>query len=302
VFIVQLAETVAAGGWFLDLWRVPKPFVVGVIETEIHEVMLGQRLKSMFPRNPPPAGLRFLGEEGMKELRRQGSMALKLAYVRRWVEQEGIDVVVFDTANDFFRGDDNPSAEADVGAFFDLLRNMPVKARILVRHDRKKKEQDGDEGNTNELIRGSAEWKEDPELILYVKRADRRTNKIDFQVGKFRYGAKPDPMELWFDAGTFRLTALPPVIAVLEPGPRSRQQIIALAGQRFGLGERTVDLDLQFLGGFLLVRQVGHQKFYEIDRERAATAPWGEVLRRRGEDMQPCITTTLTAPAGDLAA
>jgi hypothetical protein len=274
ILTVQFAENIASGTPFLGRFPIPTPRVVGIINTEIHEGLLGKRLRPMFPKNAPPENLRFLGEDGMKSLRRTRSMEAKLRFVQDWANQEGLEVIVIDVANDFFRGDDNPSDEKHVGSFFDGLRNIPLKARILVRHDRKKKAEDFDIGNSNELIRGSAEWKEDPELIFYVKREDRRTNELYFEVGKFRYGLKPAPCTLWFDAATFRLTPLPPVIAILVDGPQLRESIVEGCRSRFGIS-RTADDLIKGNKQFLRERMVGHAKEFEIDWERAADAPWG---------------------------
>src|SRR5436305_1252307 len=83
----------------------------------------------------------------------------------------------------------------------------------FVRHDHKPKAEDQMSGNTNDRIRGSSEWKEDPETILFLDRRDRRVGKIVLEVGKLRYGVKPPPIELWFDQRSFRLDPLPPVIS-----------------------------------------------------------------------------------------
>jgi len=182
-------------------------------------------------------------------------------------------VLLIDTVNDFFRRDDSPSAEPIVGEFFDNLRNLSLPASVLVRHDRKRREHE-DSANSNELIRGSAEFKEDPEAILYLKREDRRTNEVTLEVGKLRYGSKPEPLTLWFDAACFRLTPLPPVVAVLETGPKSRREVIEECHGRFGLKGRKVDEMLEGEKPFLKERWEGHQAIFQIDAERCADAPW----------------------------
>ena len=80
-----------------------------------------------------------------------------------------------------------------------------------------------------------------------------------------RYGSKPDPMTVWLDAGCFRLTPLPPVIAVLEPGPQPRQVILDRCKSRFNLGERKVDDMLTESRPFLRETQQGHQKCARCD-------------------------------------
>jgi hypothetical protein len=283
IAIIQLAESLALGIPFLRLWDVSKVGIIGVVETEMHEAQIGQRFRVMFPSGPPN-DMRFLGAQGIKQFRRTRQLEKKLDFIQQWVDQEHIDVLIVDTVNDFFRGDDDPNSERDAGNFFDLLRNMnQLKLKVLVRHDRKHKTDSSGYAppSSNELIRGSAEWKEDPELIFYLQREDKRTNKLRFEVGKFRYGQKPEPVTLWFDAGTFRLTPLPPVAAILEDGPKTREGLVADGARRFNLSERSVDKALKDLKDqrYLVERQQGHQKVFSIDWERAREAPeWGHLL------------------------
>ena len=221
-----------------------------------------------------------MGADVMHQFRRVNDLAGKFKLLSQWVAQENIEVLLIDTANDFFRGRNNPSEETVVGCFFDALRNLPVKATGMVRHDRKRKGDDALADSSNEQIRGSAEWKEDPEVILHLARQDRRTNKVQFEVGKLRYGSKPEPLSVWFDAGCFRLIPLPPVIAVLETGPKSRQDVLTECKVRFGLSERKVDEMLGEHKPFLRENQQGHQKVFEIDWDRAVGARWFSFARR----------------------
>lgn len=213
----------------------------------------------------------------------------KFGMIERWVAAARLEVLMIDTANDFFRGDDNPSEEGTVGTFFDRMRSLPLAARIMVRHDRKRREADG-ELHSNERIRGSSEWKEDPEIIASLERLDRRTNEVDFEIGKLRYGTKPEPMRLWFDAGTFRLVPLSPVIAVLEAGRQRREQIVGACKARFGLEQRLVDAMLHEQNSYLRTAQEGHKRAWEIDPDRAREAPWFAWYRPTSEasvqDMQ----------------
>jgi len=207
VFVLQMAESLSKAADLLSYWKIPKARRVGVIETEIHEVMLGERLSKMFPAGNPPEGLLFMRESALRDWRRLG-LRMKFESIQEWIGENRIEALMIDTANDFFRGPDNPSDERNVGQFFDELRNLNVGARIIVRHDRKKSLEAGVEMSSNESIRGSAEWKEDPEAIIALERQDRRTHEVSLEVGKLRYGRKPESFALWFDARTFRLTPL----------------------------------------------------------------------------------------------
>jgi RecA-family ATPase len=274
VLVLQIAENLALGTALLNHWKVPQARRVGVIETEIHEVMLGERLSKMFPKGDAPKNLLFMPESTMREWRRL-ILLHKFESIQKWIAQNDIDVLMIDTANDFFRGAQNPSDERNVGQFFDELRNLNVGARIIVRHDRKQSLEPHREMSSNENIRGSGEWKEDPEAIIALRRKDRRTHEVSLEVGKLRYGAKPDAVSLWFDLKTFRLTALPPVIEILSAGEREkRETIVARCIERFGLGERKVDDMLGQQAQFLKERMNGHSKEFEIDLDKVDQAPW----------------------------
>jgi hypothetical protein len=271
VFVVQCAEAIATGRPFLRSWPVCGSRRVGIIETEMHPAGMGERLTKMFPDDQAPEHIYFMGETLLKQWRRE-DMKGKFRIIEDWTCDEDIQALMIDTANDFFRGQDNASEERDVGEFFDLLRGLHLEGRILVRHDRKRREID-DSSHSNERIRGSAEWKEDPETILYLKRIDKRTNEVQMEVGKLRYGMKPEPSKLWFDAGCFRLTPLPPVIAVLESGLKTRQEIVSEC-ERFGLKERAVDEQIRTFGGCFKMGQSGHEKTYEIDLSKCTDQEW----------------------------
>jgi hypothetical protein len=276
VFVVQIAESIASGRPLLRHFRCRASWRTGVIETEMHPAMLGERLATMFPGGNAPEKLCFFGEDLLKQWRGQG-LDGKFEIISRWVAEHQIEVLVIDTANDFFRGTENPSDERCVGAFFDKLRNLHLRANVLVRHDRKKKDFDA-EYHSNELIRGSAEWKEDPEAILHIRRNDKRTHQVTLDVGKLRYGAKPEPLDAWFDLSSMRLTALPPLVAVLEAGQRTRQEVIAECEQRFRIAPRTVDSMIDTNAGYIRLGTEGHNRTLELDPARCLEAPWASFL------------------------
>lgn len=277
VLVLQMAESIALGVPLIRFWNVPQGRHVGIINTEIHESAMGERLMAMFPDGRIPEDIGFFPADAMRTWRRK-DLDGKFEMIQEWIDANHIQVLLIDTANDFFRGRDDPSREGDAGRFFDRLRNLSVQGRVIVRHDRKHREEDA-ELNSNERIRGSGEWKEDPETILFVSRHDRRTNQLFFEVGKLRYGRKPNPFTLWFDVDSFRLLPLPPVIAVLESGRQTRQQVLEACQRRFDLSERKVDDMLAEQREFLLQHQNGHQREFEIDRDRAVQAPWWPFIR-----------------------
>lgn len=290
VLVLQIAESIATGRPLLRRWKIRTPQKVGIIETEMNSHLIGARLGKMFPDQNVPKNIHFMTEESLREWRRL-PLDKKFKSIETWVKQEEIKVLLVDTANDFFRGADDPSRETAVGSVFDEFRNLNLSATFPVRHDRKHRENDT-EVHSNEKIRGSAEWKEDPELILYLNRKDRRTHEVYFEVGKFRYGCKPEPMTLWFDVGTFRLTPLPPVIAILESGPKTRQQLIGECKHRFGIGHTVTDEHIASQKGLLREQQRGHEKVYQIDRDKAQDAPWGEFLEGSVQDTEHSVICT----------
>jgi AAA domain len=274
IFVLQMAESLSVGSDLLRYWKVPNRCRVGVIETEMHQVMMGERLARMFPAADPPENLQFMGESALRDWRRLG-LRPKFEFIQTWIREKCIDVLMIDTANDFFRGSENPSDERCVGQFFDELRNLQVGARMIVRHDRKRNPELDGQGCSSERIRGSAEWKEDPEAIIAVERKDRRTHEVSLEVGKLRYGMKPEPFSLWFDAKTFRLTPLSPVVEILSDyGAHSRQSIVAECQERFGLGERKVAEMIDAERAFLEETMQGHSKAYAINLNGVEQAPW----------------------------
>jgi AAA domain len=284
IFVFQLADSIASGDPLLRQFKVPKRRRVGIVETELHDNQLGERLARMFQGGNAPDSLRIFA--AMKDFRSANSMNTRLKLVADWVAQEQIDVLFLDIASDFFRGpNDSASDERSVASFFETLRNMHLTCAV-VRHDHKPRMEDMGDGNSNNRVRGSGEWKEDPEVVLWLAREDRRTNQVSLEVGKLRYGAKPDPMTPWFDAGPFRLTLLPPVVAVLEDGQLTRKALVEACERRFGLRARKVDEMTQDLRRFLVARQDGHEKTFElnlnairdIEEEPDETALWRRLV------------------------
>lgn len=300
-FILQLAMNLASEEPFLRRWEIATPQRVGIVNTEMDAVGLGERLQKMAAAEVDRLGdLRFLDRNGLKEFRRCGGLGERVKFVRDWATEEKVEFLIIDTANDFFRGKENPNDETVVGRFFEGVRGMPCRGYLLVRHDHKPKMEDA-QGSSNDRIRGSAEWKEDPELILNLQRQDKRTHEVLLEVGKQRYGRKAEPLTLWFDADAFRLTALPPVIHILEKGPQARQEVIEAARRRFSLGQRATDDQLAKYREFLSEDRVKHEKRFKIRWDAVTPGdmdedvePWRRllVMPDRVRDTQDCISTS----------
>lgn len=276
IIVLQLAESIALARPFLRTFQVPRAYKVGLIETEIDEAFLGLRLRHMnFPHTP---NLIIPSSNAIKDFRRAKNIKRKVQWVKELVDQSQLDFLMVDVANDFFRAPQKANNEEDVAELFDELRSLQLKGVMLVRHDKKFQLSTAgySEPSSNEKIRGSGEWKEDPEVTLYIHRKDKRTNQATLEVGKNRYGKKPPILDLWFDAGTFRLTPLNPVLVLLENGPLTREQLLQQGEERFSLGHSKVD---KFIKEFseahpplVYERQQGHQKVFAIDYEIARKA------------------------------
>jgi len=234
----------------------------------------------MFPDGAPPGHLVVWDETALKKFRSTRGISNKLKLVTEWASQEALDVLIIDTANDFFRGKDSPNEETAAGGFFDGLRNMGLRVIFIVRHDRKDKGDNYVADSSNENIRGSAEWKEDPETIFHLHRRDKRMGEVNFEVGKMRYGTKPEPLTLWFDADTFRLTPVPPPLVILAAVDQmSREELLGECKRRFDIGKTKVEKLLTDHAPVLTQIKDKHKKIYIINPEGIDEEwPWAPAL------------------------
>ena len=267
VFITQLGESLATGTPFLRRWAVPRGRRVGLLATELDRFGFGQRLVQMFPDGSPQD---FVVFDALEQFRKRNTTDERVHLVLTWAREQGLEVLLIDVASDLIRGrNSNPNDEIQVGRLFEQLRDMGLPMIGLIRHDRKRDVNDI-HLHANEQIRGSGEWKEDPEVLLALTRPDRRTHEVHLSVGKNRYGSKPPDLTLWFDASCFRLTPLPPIIAILEPGPLPRPAVLEQCRLRFSLSQRATDQMLGEHKSRLRETRHGHQKEFEIDLDAVA--------------------------------
>lgn len=261
-FVFQMADAIATGMPFLGELQVSQPGRVGIVETEMKNPGLGERLAQMYRNSTPPENVRFLSRAKLKEFRRTGSEG-RMAILRQFVEQEKPDVVILDVVSDFFREGADPSRETHVARLFDQLELLPhVKAWVLIRHDSKPKE--GQEQDSNLRIRGSSEWKEGPDTILHLTRPNKQQERVRIEVGKLRYGRKPVPFWIRWDRVAGRLVPNNPVPLLLSSSPLGREQLIEECGKRYGTGKRTVDKWLAAVKPALEEHQDGHKKIYTL--------------------------------------
>jgi RecA-family ATPase len=272
ILTLHLAEAIATAQPFLGIWRVPEPRIVYFFETEMSTSALGKRLSAMFQGRTIPERVKFASKEQLRQFKRAAGLAAKFALLREWVAGADAEVVIIDTCNPFFRGKESPNDETTAGEFFDRLEAITAPTKFFVRHNRKPRMDDYADDSSR--IRGSGQFADVPDLLLELRRTDRRTNKAELAVTKFRHGAKSDNVSLWFDSGELRLIALPPVIHLLESGALTRQEMLEGLSTRFGVEQRLGDSLIDPQRPFLQERQRGHSRVFEIDREAARSAEW----------------------------
>jgi hypothetical protein len=273
IFTLQLAECLATGKPFLGVWQVPKPRTVYFLETEMHETALGSRLVKMYANETPPERIYFADEAQLKQFHRATNLQEKFALFREWLREAKADVVVLDTANPFFRGKESPNDETIAGAFFDLLTDLPAKAKLFVRHNHKPRMDDSG-GDAAMRIRGSGQFSDVPDLLIELGRKDKRTNEATLSVSKYRHGSKPDDLTLWLDAGTLRLISVPPVIHLLLSGPLTRRQLLASLDTRFGIKQRKADELIREQQPYVVEHMGGHERLFDLDWKAAQEADW----------------------------
>jgi hypothetical protein len=269
------------------VWQVPKPRRVYFFETEMHETALGRRLEKMYANETPPERIDFADESQLKHFYRATDLQQKFSLLKDWLSKAGADVVVLDTANPFFRGKQSPNDETIAGEFFDLLASLPTKVKLFVRHNHKPRIDDSS-GDAATKIRGSGQFGDVPDLLLELRRPDKRTNEAILSVSKYRHGTKPDDLTLWLDTSALRLVSVPPVIHLLQDGPLTRAQLLA-GFMRFGVKQRTADelIRRELVKDAnepicLTEKMRGHERVYEIDWDAAKGADWYERIQRRG--------------------
>lgn len=224
VFAYQLSEALATGQPLLRKWNVPVPMRVGVFQTEMPEIMVGERLKAMYPERRIPCNLIPSDERLKADLRFSFTASEKFQVIHNWLMREGIDVLVWDTINNALASCGNPNTEEAAAQFYNRLESLPHKGALVVRHDGKPSK-DSEHRQSNQRVRGSNLHVEIASAVIQMHRPDKRTNKAQLEIGKLRHDSVPEAMDCWFDAGTMRLTLLPPHVALLEGGPMTRDAL-----------------------------------------------------------------------------
>jgi hypothetical protein len=266
VFAYQASEALATGQPLLRKWKVSTPKRVGILQTEMPDNMVGDRLKAMYPDGRIPRNL-IVSNEGLKTaIRLKFSASEKCQIVHNWLTQERIQVLVWDTINSMLSACGNPNTEEATAQFYDRLQNLPLEGALVVRHDGKpSKDSAGREGN--QKVRGSNLHAEIASAIIQMRRPSRRSNRAQIDIGKLRHGTTPEPIECWFDSEAMRLTLLPPPVAALEAGPLTREALNDELHRRFSVGVRTADELVKPLVAeeFLIPGADGHERLWTLN-------------------------------------
>jgi hypothetical protein len=234
----------------------------------------------MYVGQAPPNGVYFAEEARLKGFRRATDLQQKFGLLKEWVKEVKADVIVLDTANPFFRGKQSPNDETTAGAFFDLLADLPTKVKLFVRHNHKPRMDDSG-ADPAAKIRGSGQFADVPDLLLELRRPDKRTNEAILSVSKYRHGSKPEDLTLWLDTTVLRLISAPPVVYLLQNGPLTRRQLLDGFKTRFGVKERLADelIKKELVRDenepvYLKESMRSHERVFEIEWEAAKSADW----------------------------
>lgn len=268
---LQLAESLATGEALLQVWPVPKPVTVYFLETEMSTASLGKRMAAMFQGRSVPERVVFASEQQLRQFKRAGSITAKFALLKQWISDARAEVVIIDTCNPFFRGKESANDETTAGAFFDHLEAVGAPTRMFVRHNRKPRMEDFGGASS---IRGSGQFADVPDLLLELRRTDKRNNEAKLDITKFRHGTKPEELTVWFDTATLRLIALPPVVHLLRDGPLSRTELLSRLQSRFGVAQRNGDDKIGEVRAALREIQRGHEKSFELNWDAAQGEEW----------------------------
>jgi hypothetical protein len=271
IIAYQIAEALATATPLLRMWNVPAVQRVAVLQTEMAENQVGDRLKIMYPDGRIPTNLIVSNELISTAIRKCFNANEKMEVIHNWMLAEHIDVLVWDTINSVLSSYGNPNSEEAAADFYNRLQLLPHKGALVVRHN-SKPSRDTESRQKNQQIRGSNLHAEIASTVIGLERSDKRSNKVFLEIGKLRHDTVPEPLECWFDCGTMRLTPLPPPIALLERGPMTRETLNHELFARFKLKERTSDDLVGQLEneGFLLGETQGHKRIWSFNAKVVA--------------------------------
>jgi AAA domain len=320
MWCLQLAEALATGGYFLGQWKATRPMNVFFLETEMSVTAMGKRARQMYGQRVP-TGVFFATEKELKQFRRAPDLAAKMNMLDGWLSRYRafgivIDVVIVDTANPLFRGRQSPNDETTAGEFFDRLTNLPGKLKVYVRHNRKRRADNGgvDVDEDAQSQRGSGQFADVPDLLMQMKRSDKRVDCADIEVTKFRHGSKPAEFQLCFDSIDYRLIPYPKLVHLLREETRSREELIAGLKAHFNMGHNNAETNLKTAkeSGLIIETQMGHRKLLSVNWGKARVRPeegdywyeryeriWGVGYKKKEDSNSTASCTVPQSPLTD---
>jgi hypothetical protein len=269
ILAYQIAEALATGQVLMEKWVVPEPVRVAVLQTEMPDNMVGERLKAMYPEGEIPQNLIVSNYAVKIGLLQKFMPADKFQLIHNWLKHEKARVLVWDTINSVLASFGNPNSEEATARFYSHLEQLPVDGILVVRHDGKPSK-DTQLRQSNQQIRGSNLHAEIASAVIQLQRPDRRSNRAVMEIGKLRHDCVPEPIECWFDAGKMRLTVQSPPVAVLqeEAEPLTREELNSALARRFGIEGRVADDLMSQLKStaVLIPGKRGHERTWALAR------------------------------------
>lgn len=229
----HLALSVASGIPFLHRFGIDE--VDGrrvlLLDRELSERALFDRLQEFIAYRP---GYKVGRGNLLIDHEHQLRLDLKDSYdpMSQLIEQNGVDVVILDTAYKFFQGDmESSSALMKVFDTLDrVIANTGVSV-VVTHHQRKKvggqKRRDTDIGDPDNVA-GSFLWTGWPNATVLLDFMDRRLNSpfnVVASFTAFRDAAPPDPLGLYRDKDSINYSAIQDYRPDQEAGPAEMHDV-----------------------------------------------------------------------------
>lgn len=232
--VMQLLEALNVGGPFLD-WELPGGLKVGFAELEMTEKIFGERALRFMRSAKKEPNISVLSTAQRRRILDGGTAKERVGVLLEWVREESLKVLAVDSVAKLFPPGANPNSQPETSDVFNQLQKLGCSV-ILIAHPRKGDPKAGLQGNDE--IAGSGRFAQDPDIVLEVRRPDKRAPKVVLSWGKNRMDSKPEDLEVFFDALDFRLHPRHPFLHLL---PATREQLLLEAQKRYGWKRSNAD-------------------------------------------------------------
>lgn len=225
--VMQLLAALSVGGPFLD-WKLAGGLRVGFAELEMTEQIFCERALRFLRSAQKSPDIAVLSSDQRRKILGGSTAKDRVRVLWEWVEELNLDVLAVDSAAKLFPPGANPNSQPEVSDVFNQLQNLGCTV-VLIAHPRKGDPKVASQGNDE--IAGSGRFAQDPDIVLEVRRPDKRAPKAVLSWGKNRMDSKPEDLEMFFDCQDFRLYPRHPFLHLL---PATRDQLLAEAEARYG--------------------------------------------------------------------